>query len=49
MQVVYHAKQSMCAELTTAMSMLTISTSLINDELNSLLTEYYIPDHQAEW
>jgi len=47
MQVVYHAKQSMCTEHTTAMSMLTVSTSPIYIELNSELKVLY--DCQAEY
>ena len=42
LQIVCRAKQSMCTELTTALSMLSIPNSPINVQLNSVLTKYYL-------
>ena len=47
MQVVCRAKQSMCTELTTALSMLSIPDSPINVQLNCLLSKYYLDVKQS--
>jgi len=47
MQVVCRAKQSMCTELTTALSLLSIPDSPINVQLNCLLSKYYLDVKQS--
>ena len=40
MQVVYHAKQSMCASHKTALSMLSFATSPLSVQMNDILTTF---------
>ena len=47
MQIVCHAKQRMCRELTTALSMLSIPHSPINVQLNSMMTKYFLDVKQS--